>query len=77
MEAQAITFALADSSAGYEASPERVRLGALADFSAGYRFKLWNDRIRSKVQLNIRDVFEDGRLQAVGVNPALNRDRRR
>jgi hypothetical protein len=33
MEAQAVTFALTDSSAGYEASPDRVRLGPLADFS--------------------------------------------
>jgi outer membrane receptor protein involved in Fe transport len=39
------------------------------DLSAGYKFKLWGDRIRAKVQLNIRDVLEDGRLQAVGVNP--------
>ncbi len=42
---------------------------AYLDVSAGYRFKLWNDKIRSKVQLNIRDVFEDGSLRAVGVNP--------
>jgi outer membrane receptor protein involved in Fe transport len=39
------------------------------DLSAGYEFKLWGDKIRAKVQLNIRDVLEDGRLQAVGVNP--------
>ncbi|MBI5768102.1 MAG: TonB-dependent receptor plug domain-containing protein [Verrucomicrobia bacterium] len=40
-----------------------------ADLSAGYRFKLWNDKIRAKVQLNIKDAFESGRLQKVGVNP--------
>jgi hypothetical protein len=34
MEAQRITVALIDSSAGFEASPERVRLADLADFSA-------------------------------------------
>jgi hypothetical protein len=34
MEAQRITLALIDHSAGFEASPERVRLGDLADFSA-------------------------------------------
>ena len=34
MEAQRITFALIDHTAGFEASPERVRLGELADFSA-------------------------------------------
>ncbi|HRE83131.1 MAG TPA: hypothetical protein PLN52_18950, partial [Opitutaceae bacterium] len=42
---------------------------AYFDVSAGYKFKLWRDKIRGKVQLNIRDLFEDGRLQAVGVNP--------
>ncbi len=34
MEAQRITVALIDSTAGYEASPDRVRLADLADFSA-------------------------------------------
>lgn len=34
MQAQTITFALTDSSAGFDASPERVRLGDLAAFSA-------------------------------------------
>ena len=34
MEAQRITVALIDHSGGFEASPERVRLGDLADFSA-------------------------------------------
>ncbi len=34
MEAQRITVALIDHSAGFEATPERVRLGDLADFSA-------------------------------------------
>jgi hypothetical protein len=33
MEAQAITLALLDASQGYEASPERVRLALLADFT--------------------------------------------
>jgi hypothetical protein len=39
------------------------------DASAGYRFKFYNDRIRARVQLNLKDVFEKGRLQPVGVNP--------
>ena len=34
MEAQQITIALIDRSAGFEANPERVRLADLADFSA-------------------------------------------
>lgn len=33
MDAQRITISMSDQSAGYEASPERVRLAALADFS--------------------------------------------
>ena len=34
MQAQRITIVLIDHSAGFEASPERVRLSDLADFSA-------------------------------------------
>lgn len=34
MEAQRITIALIDHAAGFEATPDRVRLGDLADFSA-------------------------------------------
>jgi hypothetical protein len=34
MEAQRITIALIDKTAGFEATPERVRLGDLADFAA-------------------------------------------
>lgn len=34
MEAQRITIALTDTSAGFEATPDRVRLGDLASFSA-------------------------------------------
>ncbi|MEY2880963.1 MAG: hypothetical protein RLZZ15_3343 [Verrucomicrobiota bacterium] len=40
-----------------------------ADLSAGYRFKLFGDKVRGKAQLNIRDAFESGRLQKVGLNP--------
>ncbi len=39
------------------------------DVSVGYRFKLFNDRVRGRVQLNVRNLFEDGRLQAVAANP--------
>ena len=45
---------------------------AYFDLSAGYKFRFNNDRVRAKVQLNVRDLFEDGRLQAVGVNPDGN-----
>jgi outer membrane receptor protein involved in Fe transport len=39
------------------------------DFSAGYRLKFFRDKISTKIQLNIQDAFENGRLQAVAVNP--------
>jgi outer membrane receptor protein involved in Fe transport len=42
---------------------------AYFDFSAGYRFKFFGDKIRGKAQLNIRNAFESGRLQPVAVNP--------
>ncbi len=39
------------------------------DLSAGYKFRLFGDKIRAKAQLNLRNAFEDGRLQRVAVNP--------
>ena len=39
------------------------------DLSAGYRFKIYGDRIRARVQLNLKDAFEKGRLQPVAINP--------
>jgi outer membrane receptor protein involved in Fe transport len=42
---------------------------AYFDFSAGYKFRFYGDKIRSKVQLNVKNAFEGGRLQAIGINP--------
>ena len=39
------------------------------EFSSAYRFKFYGEKIRARVQLNLKDVFEKGRLQPVGVNP--------
>jgi len=39
------------------------------DLSAGYNFRVHRDKVRVRAQLNVRDVFESGRLQAVAVNP--------
>jgi hypothetical protein len=39
------------------------------DLSAGYRFRFFNDKVRTNVQLNVRNAFEDGRLQPVAANP--------
>ena len=42
---------------------------AYFDLSAGYRLKLFRDKIQTKIQLNVQDAFEGGRLQAIAVNP--------
>ncbi len=42
---------------------------AYFDFSAGYNLKLFNGKVRTRLQLNVRNVLENGRLQAVAVNP--------
>jgi hypothetical protein len=39
------------------------------DLSAGYNLRFHRDKIRCRLQLNVNNVFEDGRLQAVAVNP--------
>jgi hypothetical protein len=39
------------------------------DLSAGYNLRLCHDKVRCRLQLNVRDVFEGGRLQTVGINP--------
>ena len=39
------------------------------DLSAGYRFRLFHDKVRAKVQLNVVNATESGRLQMIGVNP--------
>jgi hypothetical protein len=39
------------------------------DLSFGYRMRFMSDKIRANVQLNVRDVFENGRLQPVAANP--------
>jgi hypothetical protein len=35
----------------------------------GYNLRLYQDKVNCRVQLNVNDVLERGRLQAVGVNP--------
>ena len=46
---------------------DRARLAV--DLSASYGFRLFKDRVRTRVQLNVRDALENGRLQKVAVNP--------
>ena len=46
---------------------DKARLAV--DLSAAYRLRFVRDRVRVRVQLNVRNVFENGGLQPVGVNP--------
>ena len=79
MDAQAITFALTDTSAGYAASPTRVRLSALAEFSADVA-TLLRGAIK-EVDIGALDVaIEAGslaiRTAPLAVAPTLFRDLR-
>lgn len=38
------------------------------DLWVSYRFSMWKDKVRAKVQLNVANVFEDGGLRPVAVN---------
>jgi hypothetical protein len=42
---------------------------AYFDFNAGYRFRFLGDKVRTKLQLNVRNAFEGGRLQPIAINP--------
>ena len=39
------------------------------DTSAGYILRFFKDKVRARLQLKIRNIFENGRLQTVAVNP--------
>lgn len=39
------------------------------DLFAAYRFKFAGDKVRGRIQLNVRNVAEDGGLRAVAANP--------
>ncbi len=40
-----------------------------ADFWVSYTRRILQDKVRMKLQLNVRDAFEDGGLEVVAVNP--------
>lgn len=42
---------------------------AYFDATVSYRTKLWADRINTTIQLNVRNIQESGRLQAIGAFP--------
>lgn len=39
------------------------------DLNARYSLRLFNDKVRCRLQLNVNNVFESGRLKPVAVNP--------
>jgi hypothetical protein len=39
------------------------------DLNTGYNLRMFKDKIRARLQLNVRNVFENGRLQPVAYNP--------
>jgi hypothetical protein len=49
--------------------PVHDKARSYVDAFARYRFRLYNGKVRGNVQVNVRNLFEDGRLQVVGVNP--------
>ncbi len=40
----------------------------ITDLWVGYTRKIWNDKVRMKLQLNVADAFQDGELMPVAVN---------
>lgn len=38
------------------------------DFWVSYRFKIWSDKVHTKLQFNVTDAFQDGRLVPVFIN---------
>ena len=40
-----------------------------ADLLLSYDLRFWNNKIRSRVQLNVRNITESGGLRPIGVNP--------
>ena len=42
---------------------------AYFDLSASYNLRLFHSKVRTRIQFNVRNVLESGRLQAIAVNP--------
>lgn len=79
MEAQQLTFALIDESAGYEASPERVRLAALAEFSTDVATLLRGSHREldpAKLEVAVQSGSLAIRTAPVAAAPVLFRDLR-
>lgn len=39
------------------------------DLMASYNLRLWNEKVRCRIQLNVRNLTESGRLQPISYNP--------
>jgi outer membrane receptor protein involved in Fe transport len=39
------------------------------DLSAGYRLRFFHDKVQCRLQVNVNNIFEKGRLQPIAVNP--------
>ncbi|HEX2862118.1 MAG TPA: TonB-dependent receptor, partial [Lacunisphaera sp.] len=39
------------------------------DLNVKYSLRLFNDKVHCRLQLNVNNVFEDGKLKPVAVNP--------
>jgi hypothetical protein len=39
------------------------------DFKIAHDLRLWSDKVRCKLQLNVNNVFENGHLQPFAYNP--------
>ncbi len=39
------------------------------DLNASYNLRMFSDKVHARIQLNVRNIFENGRLQAVAYNP--------
>jgi len=70
MEAQRITIALIDHSAGFEATPERVRLGDLAEFSSDVATFLRG--LDKEVDTNLLEVAVRKSSLAIETTPLLS-----
>ncbi len=79
MEAQILSFSMTDKSSGYEATPKRVRLQALADFAADVSTLLrgsQRDVDPEKIDVSIRTGSVVIQTAPIAAAPALLRDLR-
>lgn len=63
-------YAFANDPGNYDPNrPIYDKSRAYFDFGVSYNSKVYNDKIGMRVQLNVRNAFESGRLQPIGTLP--------